>query len=149
MARDPIRLLQAIRRRSVEEARQALGLCLAAEAKLAEEIREIDAQSEIDRAANQAVEEPHRFLEMFVRRLRARDVERNAAAAALTAAQTRSDEARLAVVAARTAAEAVDTLIAEKAARAQADTNRRELHALDDIARNRFGSGSRPVTGRH
>jgi flagellar biosynthesis chaperone FliJ len=148
MADDPIRLLQALRRRSVEEARQALGTCLAAEAQLAETIREIDAQSEIDLAANQDVNEAHRFLEMFARRLRVREAERKAAAAALTAAQTRSDEARLFVVAARTAAEALDALIAEKAAAMQANTDRREQHALDDIARNRSDPGFRPIAGR-
>jgi flagellar export protein FliJ len=143
MARDPIHLLQAIRRRSLEEARQALGTCLAAEAKLAEKIQEIDVRSEIDREANQAMAEPHRFWEMFARRLQASEAERTAIAAALTTAKTRSDEGRLAVVAARTAAEAVDTLVARKAAAAQANSDRREQHALDDIARNRLNLRSR------
>ena len=42
MARDPLRVLQAIRRRLVEQARYALGECLKAEAEVADRIAVLD-----------------------------------------------------------------------------------------------------------
>src|ERR1700733_464726 len=104
MARDSLESLRAVRRRSVEEARYALGACLTAEA-----------QARRDRAAYQAAEHSHQFLEVFVCGVRASDAKRLAAEAALTAAQARSAEARAVVVAARMAAEAVETLNVERA----------------------------------
>jgi hypothetical protein len=41
------------------------------------------------------------------------------------------------------AAEAVETLIKERADAAEADANRGEQHALDDMARRRFDSPGR------
>ena len=99
----------AIRRRSVEEGRYALGACLTAEAQAAEAVQAIADAARRDRAAHETVEDSHRFLEMFVHRLRVSDTKRLSAEAALRAAQARSAEARAAVVAARMAAEAVET----------------------------------------
>jgi flagellar biosynthesis chaperone FliJ len=145
MARDSIQILRTVRRRSVEEARHALGVCLTAEAQAADKVQAIDDAAQGDRAAHQTVAEAHLFLEMFVRRLHLSEAQRRSAEAALTAARALSAEARAAVVAARTAAEAVETLIAERAAADEADANRREQHALDDIARTRLGPGNRPA----
>ncbi len=138
MAVDSIRILRAVRRRSVEEARQALGASLAAEAQAVDAVEAIVEQARRDRTAHQTVEEPHHFLEMFLRRSGVAEAERIAAEAALTAARARSDAARIAVVAAKTAAEAVETLIAERALSDEEHANRREQHALDDMARTRF-----------
>ena len=130
MARDSLKTLRASRRRSVEEARYALGACLTAEAQAAAAVQAITDAARRDRAAYQAAEHSHQFLEIFIRGLRASDAQRLAAQAALTAAQARSAEARAAVVAARMAAEAVETLNFERAAAAELEANRREQHAL-------------------
>jgi len=142
MARDPLLILQTVRRRSVEAARAALGECLAAEAGIAARIQAIDDAAQGDRAAHATFAEAHQFLEMFARRQASRDEERCSAAADLTAAQARSATARAAVVAARTAAEAVETLIEERAVAAAAAAMQRDQHALDDIARTRGLDGS-------
>jgi flagellar biosynthesis chaperone FliJ len=143
MAADSIRILRAVRRRSVEEARHALGACLTAEAQAVDAVQAIVDKARRDRAAHQTVEESHQFLEMFLRRSGVAEAERVSAEAALTAARARSDAARIAVVAAQTAAEAVETLIAERALSDEEDANRREQHTLDDMARTRFNPADR------
>jgi flagellar biosynthesis chaperone FliJ len=143
MAANSIRILRSVRRRSVEEARSALGACLATEAQAVDAFEAIVEQARRDRAAHQTVEEPHQFLEMFVRRSGVAEAERLSAEAALTAARARSEAARIAVVAAQTAAEAVETLIAERALSDEEDANRREQHALDDMTRTRFNPADR------
>jgi flagellar export protein FliJ len=142
-----MRILQTVRRRSVEEARSALGACLMAEKQAEDAIRAIDDKSRRDRAAHPTLQEAHCFLEMFARRVGASEMERRAAEAALTTAQAKTAEARAAVVAARTAEEAVETLIAERAAADEAEASRREQHALDDMARTRFNPGD-PSTAK-
>jgi pantoate kinase len=136
MARDPLLVLQTVRRRSVEAARYELGACLTHEAAAADKIRAIDEAAQKDRAAHPSLEAAHQFIEMFARRTAAAEAERRAAVEALAAAQARSADARAAVVAARTAAEAVATLIAERSAAAEAEANRRDQHTLDDMTRN-------------
>jgi flagellar biosynthesis chaperone FliJ len=143
MAADSIRILQAVRRRSVEEARYALGACLAAEAQALDALEAIIDKARRDRASHHAVEDAHQFLEMFIRRSGVAEAERVSAEAALTAARERSEAARIAVVAAQTAAETVDRLIAERALSDQEDASRREQHALDDMARTRFNPRDR------
>jgi flagellar biosynthesis chaperone FliJ len=145
MARDSLQVLLAMRRRSVEKARYALGACLAAELQAAAAIQAIADAARRDRAAYQSADHPDQFLEMYVRRLHVSDEKRLAAEAALRAARARSAEARAAVLAARMAAEAVETLSIERAAAAELEANRREPHALDDMARTRFNSERRPA----
>jgi flagellar biosynthesis chaperone FliJ len=141
MTADSIFLLRAVRRRSVEQARQALGACLAAEAQARDALEAIADNARRDRATHHTVQDPHQFLEMFVRRSAVAEAERVSAEAELTAARERSDAARIALVAAQTAAETVDKLIAERALLDKVDVNRREQHALDDMARTRFNPG--------
>jgi hypothetical protein len=148
MAADSIRILRAVRRRSLEEARHALGVCLAAEAQALDDLETIVDKTRRDRATHHAVEDPHQFLEMFVRRSGVAEAERVSAEAALTAARGRSDAALIAVVAAQTAAETVEMLIAERALLDEDDANRREQHALDDMARTRFNPGDRLASRR-
>ena len=71
--------------------------------------------------AHEAVENSYQFQDMFSLRMRASQAERRIAAADLAATQASSAEARGAVVAARTAAEAVQTLIDERLVAAEAD----------------------------
>jgi flagellar export protein FliJ len=140
MARDPLRMLRTVRRHAVEQARHALAACLSREAAAAEQVRAIDEARERDRAAGCQVEEAHQFIDMFTLRLQVGAAERDAAETALSAVRAAAGEARSALVAARMAAESVETLVAERADAAEADANRREQHALDDMARTRSNS---------
>jgi flagellar biosynthesis chaperone FliJ len=143
VARDPMRMLLAVRRHAVEQARHALATCLRTETAAAETLRAVDAAAERDRAANRAVVEAHRFADMFALRLQATSTERHVAEAALMAARDAAAEARIVLVGVRTAAESVATLIAERVDAAEGEINRREQHALDDMARARFDSARR------
>ncbi len=138
MARDTMGLLLAVRRHAVEEARAALAACLSSEAAAAERLRAVDEAAERDRVASRSVAEAHRFIDMFALRVQSGTVERQAIEAALQVATEAAAEARAALVAARTAAESVQTLIDERAKAAAAEADRREQHALDDMARTRF-----------
>jgi hypothetical protein len=137
MARDPLQVLNAMRRRQVEQARQALAMCLQAEAAAAGRISAIDDAARQDREAHRKLSDAHRFLDMFALRLASMQANRRGAAADFHAAQDRSAEAREAVVTARMAAEGVETLIAERLVGAAMETARKEQHALDDISRGR------------
>jgi flagellar biosynthesis chaperone FliJ len=143
MARDPMRMLRTIRRHAVEQARHALAACQRTEIDAADKLRTIDEAAECDRIAKRSLAEAYCFIDMFVLRLQASATERHAAEAALRTARAAADDARDALVAARMAAEAVETLITERADAAEADANRREQHALDDMARTRFDSPGR------
>ncbi len=143
MARDPIGMLRKVRRHAVEQARHALATCLMAETAAADRLRAIDEAAERDRVANRSVVEAHRFIDMFALRVQANATERIAAEVALTAARDAAAEAQAAVVAARMAVESVETLITERAEAAEVAADRREQHALDDMARARFDSPGR------
>jgi flagellar biosynthesis chaperone FliJ len=143
MARDPMRMLRTVRLHAVEQARHALAECLRTETMAADKLRAIDEAAERDRVANRSVVEAHRFIDMFALHSQASATERLAAEAALMAARDVTAEARAALVTARTAAESVETLITERADAAKVDTDRREQHALDDMARARFDSPGR------
>lgn len=137
MARDPLRILLSMRRRSVEQARYALGACLAAEAEIADKIKSLDDATRRDRETGAAWQDSHLFLEMSASRLETSQAERRTILSDLTEADTRSGEARRVVSAARAAAEVVDQLIGERSVVSQADAARREQHVLDDISRAR------------
>jgi flagellar export protein FliJ len=138
MARDPLRILLAVRQRSVEQARSALGACLKAEAEVSEGIRSLEDAARRDRATSAAWPEAHQFHEMAAVRLEVARAERLNAAATLQAAASQTEAARGVVTEARTAAEAVEQLIDERKAANQAGIAAREQHALDDIARARL-----------
>jgi flagellar biosynthesis chaperone FliJ len=135
MARDPLRILLSVRRRSVEQARYALGACLAEEAAIAGKIVALDDEAARDRATARAWPDSHQFKETAAMRLAAAQAKRQASQVELTAAEDRSTQARGIVAAQRAAAEAVEQLIQEREAAAGAERNRREQHSLDDIAR--------------
>jgi hypothetical protein len=138
MARDPLRILLSMRRRSVEQVRHALAARLAAEAEVADRIRSLDGTVRRDREAGEAWPDAHQFREMLVSRQEVIQAERRTMAADLAAAEIDTGEARGVVSAARTAAQAVEELIGEREAASQADAARREQHVLDDIARARL-----------
>lgn len=137
MARDPLQVLLAIRQRAVEQARYALATCLTTENTIAGRIRALDAAVQKDRQVGATWPDAHQFLEMSAARLEVVRAERQAAGAELAAATTRSADARGVVVAARTAAEAVERLMSAREAANLAEAVRREQHVLDDIARAR------------
>lgn len=147
MARDPLRILLAVRRRAVEQARYALEACLGVEAEIVEGIRSLDDTARRDREAGGAWQDAHQFVEMTAVRLEARQTDRRALEADLVAAEGRTADARTVLTAARTAAEAVAHLADSRAAAAQAELDRREQHVLDDIARARHGMRQRNESG--
>lgn len=136
MARDPLRILLSVRRRSVEQARYALGACLAAEAEVAGKIVSLDDAAARDLETGRAWQEARQFMEMAAIRLAATHAERQAILAELAAAEDRSARARDVATAERAAAEAVEQLIQQRKAADQAEADRREQHVLDDIARS-------------
>jgi hypothetical protein len=137
MARDPLLVLHAMRRRAVEQARYALGSCLQAEADVANRARLLDETMRRDREAGGAWQDAHQFLEMAAIRSDQVRAERQIVAAEMVKVSIRSGEARNVVTAARTAAEAVEQLIGERTAATRATAATREQHVMDDIARLR------------
>jgi hypothetical protein len=138
MARDPLRILLSMRRRSVERARQVLAARLAAATDVADRIRLLDDATRRDRAVGNAWPDAYRFLEMAASRQEVAQAERRDMADELAAAEAQAEEARSVVSATRTAAEAVEELIGQREAAGQADAARREQHVLDDLARARL-----------
>jgi hypothetical protein len=145
MADDKLRVLHALRRRAVEQARYALGTCLKAEAEVAERIRLLDAAARRDREACEAWQHAPQFLEMAAMRQEYVRSERRTMEAEMVMVSTRSGEARDVVTAARSAAEAVEQLIDERAAATSAAAATREQHVLDDIARGRHARLAGPA----
>jgi flagellar export protein FliJ len=140
MARDPLRILLSMRQRSVEQARYALGACLAAETQAADRLRALDEMVRRDRETARSWQESHQFVEMSAARLEAMLAERRSLLTELAMAEARSAQARAVVVAARTAAEAVEQLMGERTAANQAEAAKREQHVMDDITRGRLAS---------
>jgi hypothetical protein len=137
MARDKLQVLLAVRLFSVEQARSALGACLAAEAVVADRLRALDAAAQRNRETCAGWDDAHKFLEMSAIRLASLRAERRTVVAELATAAARSADARGIVTVARTAAEVVEQVTAERKAAGQAGEARREQHVLDDIARAR------------
>ena len=148
MARDPLLVLHALRRRAVEQARYALGACLKTEAEVAERARWLDETARRDRAVSAVWPDAHQFLETAALRSATARAERRAVAADMVTAAARSEEARDTVTAARTAAEAVEQLIGERAAAERAALTAREQHVLDEIARGRRVPDDAAISGK-
>ncbi|HBK05316.1 MAG TPA: hypothetical protein DDZ81_05565 [Acetobacteraceae bacterium] len=137
MARDPLGAVRTIRERAVDRLRRDLAACLAAEAAVAARIAELDRAVQRDRAAHGAVEDPHRFQDMFAARRAAGEADRVAAVREHLQAAVRSEDVRAALVAARVAAEAVGAVIAERATARAIALGRREQLELEEAARSR------------
>jgi flagellar biosynthesis chaperone FliJ len=144
MARDKLRVLLSMRRRSVEQARYTLGACLAAESEAAEKIRTLDDTARRDRETGAVWQDSHRFLEISTSRQDIVRAQRRIIMADLTAAETCSEDARAVVATARSAAEAVEQIISERTAASRTEAIRREQHVLDDITRTRIAGRQRP-----
>ena len=135
MARDPLIVLLAVRRRSVDHQRQALAACLVAEAAAADRIRSLDEAMARDRDLTDESPDHLQFRDIFLATRRHLLAEGRTAFAALAEAGSHSAEARGHFATARLAAEAVERLIAERRLAARAEADRRSQHELDDIAR--------------
>lgn len=137
MARDALQLLLSIRQRSVDQAHQAITLCMKAEADIRDKINALDEAARRDHLAARKSAERIPFLDMFVARLHQTQTERHALNMTLAAAEARSADARTALAAARRAAEAVETLLQERKVATELQMEKRAQHVLDDIARTR------------
>jgi uncharacterized membrane protein len=124
-----------VRQRAVDRQRQALAACLKAEAEVENRIRMLDAAILRDQAVATAVPDPLLFRDIFIATRQYLRTEQQGSRMVLADAERHTDEARGHLAGARLAAEAVDRLIAERAAAARAEADRRAQHVLDDIAR--------------
>ncbi len=138
MAVERLKVLLTVRQLTVEQARQALAMCMKVEAEVSARIAVIDFDMQRNRAINKAAEHTHPFLQMFAQRLENMQTWRKQEAAALAVAESRSADARACVTEARIAAEAVQALIEERSVAAAAEISRRSQHMMDDIARTQF-----------
>jgi flagellar biosynthesis chaperone FliJ len=135
MARDPLKVLSVVRQRAVDQRRQALAACLTAEAAAEDRIRRLEEAVRHDQARADAAPDPMLFHDIFIATRRHWRTEQQVSRVALAEAGRQAEEARGALATARLAAEAVDRLIAERTAAAQAEADRRAQHVLDDVAR--------------
>jgi flagellar biosynthesis chaperone FliJ len=136
MSRDALDTLFTLRKRTVDSARQAVGVCVKAELDAVHLIKVLDDTRERDRLAEQGLAERPQFLDMMDKRLLHVQTERLALVSGLVAAEARTAEARTLLATARRAAEAVEQLIEERNAEAAAKIEKQEQHALDDITRS-------------
>jgi hypothetical protein len=135
MARDPLLVLRAVRRRAVEQARQSLAAYLKVETDAAAAVDDLAKAAMRDRRAAEDMPEACQFVQLFANRLDAIRTQRVSAMTALAAAQTRVSEARAGVATERTRAEAVEELIVDQQAASVAAAESKAQHELDDIAR--------------
>jgi flagellar export protein FliJ len=137
MAQDKLRVLLTLRERTVEQARKALAVCVAAETAAMDAIRGVDSAIQHERAAADRSADTGPAKEMFAAWLVRARSRREAAVAALAKAEGRTGEARAALAAARAAVRVVEQLADDRDAAEQTTADARERHALDDIARER------------
>ncbi len=135
MARDPLRVLQMIRQREVDQSRQVLATCLKAEAAANAVIQSIDDAIVRENGVADRPSEHRRNSDMVAAWLRRMRLQRSAAGVALTEAERQTAAARAELAAARSAARSVERLIEERTMLAREEADRQEQHALDDIAR--------------
>ena len=136
MTRDPLQRLLRLRQRAVEQARLAVVAAVHGEAEAEAAIKLIDARAERDRQAAAELVDVDPYLGHVLGRGRTRfRAERTTAEASLVEAECLTASRRTQLTAARSEAEAVETLIANRKAEAAAVAERRTAHELDDIFR--------------
>ncbi len=135
MARDKLQVLLTLREQTVDQARQALTVCIASETAAVDAVRAMDTAVQRERAAVGQLPDVERAMEMFATwsaRVRSR---REAEVAALALAEDRTGQARAVLAAARASVRVVERLAADRLAAELSAAEARERHALDDIAR--------------
>ncbi|HEX2943681.1 MAG TPA: hypothetical protein VHO91_21675 [Rhodopila sp.] len=136
---DPLQRLLKLRRQAVEQGRLALAICLRAEADAAADIAVIDARLHRDRLAAAELTESDPRLAPVAREGQAlARSQRETAGTVHAAAAARSATARQHLTWLRARAEAVGTLLAERAAQAERLAERQAENALDDVVRSRL-----------
>nr|WP_294512959.1 hypothetical protein [uncultured Rhodopila sp.] len=137
MPRDPLKVLLALRRREVDRQRQDLADRTAAEMQASATVRSIHAAIAQDRDGAESFPDHLQFRDLFLATRQHLQDNRQRAEAALAEAEARSETVCRRLAESRLAAEAVDRLIAERAAATRAEADRRAQHELDDAARLR------------
>ena len=135
MPRDRLHLLLAIRQEAVDHALRDLADCLAAETAAASIIAALDEAVPVERAQTDRHAEALAGNEAYAAWSAWTRVRKREGLAELARAEAQSVRARAEVAAARAAAQAVGQLIESRVAQRKTETERREGHVLDDIAR--------------
>jgi hypothetical protein len=134
MEPDPLLVLLRLRRLAADEARRVLADCLRVEAEAAGRMRAIDVAIEQETEIASGLEGDDRIVEAFASWLRRAQSGRAEAESGWNAATQRVHEARTVLGASRTAIEAVEMLIAERAAGQRREMLRQEQQRLDESA---------------
>jgi hypothetical protein len=135
VAVDKLRVLLRLRERTLDQAREALAECVAAETAAMDAIRAVDTAIQRERMAADQSGEAGQGREMFAAwSARARAI-RAAAVRTLMEAEGQTAEARGVLTAARSAVRVVERLSEERAVTEQAAADAIERHTLDDVAR--------------
>jgi flagellar export protein FliJ len=141
MARDTLGLLQTLRQIAADQAVQSLAIRVAAETAAAVVVAAIEDAVPIERTfADAKADTPH-AMEEYARWSEEARSRRTAARAALVRTQTETADAHAQLTLARSGTRAVEALIMVRSARAREVAERREAHALDDLARARRPRG--------
>jgi flagellar export protein FliJ len=148
VARDPLGVLLRVRQRAVDQSRQDLATCLKVEGAAVEAIRAIDEAVPREGALADRFAEHSGSMEIFAAWLKRIRADRRASVAALVAAEGRTMAARAGLVAARSAARAVEQTIEERMAGVQAEAEKRDQHTMDDITRGQRATQDRETDER-
>lgn len=134
---DPLPTLLRLRRLAVDQARRALADCLRSETEAREAVRETEAAIAREQEAASQPTGDDQTVEDFAVWLRRARSDLAHAAEALLVAETRTQEARIALVSERSAMETVETMIARHDTEKAAQAMRQEQAALDETVRPR------------
>jgi hypothetical protein len=137
MARDPLQVLLAVRQRAVDQQRQALAERLRVEAEAVDRVRALTEAILRDQNAPSSPTDALLARDVLIATRRHRLAERQIAAVAVIEAARLAEAARGVLADTRLAAEAVQTLIAERSLASRVEADRRAQHELDDITRTR------------
>jgi flagellar export protein FliJ len=138
MTRDPLESLVRLRRLAVDQARRGLADCLRIEEETMHAVAIIEAaiQRETEAASDLAADDADvEAFAAWLRRIRPKQH-----AAHLAEAEAETAQARVVLAAARTAMEAAEEMLAKHDAARQAEAERQEQHALDEVAQRTGGS---------
>jgi hypothetical protein len=135
MSNDPLDVLLRMRRLAVDQARQALADCVGAETVAGDRCAAIAAAIARELTDASKVTADDRAVEDFAVWLRQTLPDQTAAEAALLAAETRTEEARLVLAASRAGVRAIETMLERKAALRIQEAARAEQFALEEAVR--------------
>jgi flagellar export protein FliJ len=140
MTRDPLESLMRLRRLAVDQARRGLADCLRIEEETMHAVAIIEAAIERETEAASDLAADDADVEAFAAWLRRIRPKQHAAHLAEDEAEAETAQARVVLAAARTAVEAAEEMLAKHDAARQAEAERQEQHALDEVAQRTGGS---------